>query len=127
MPWSRQPLPPNGAGVARDGSTLVTGLTITRLSGCPMEDGHARSKKAAVEDFLAELPHPRKVEKIEELRAAILGADQAIGEQVKWNAPSFGVDGDDGTTFRLQPGDRVGVDLPLRSRQTLRHRFILVR
>ena len=68
----------------------------------------ARSKKATVEDFLAELPHPRKVE-IEELRAAILGADQAIGEQVKWNAPSFGVDGDDGITFRLQPGDRVGL------------------
>ncbi len=66
----------------------------------------ARTKKATVEDFLAELPHPRKAE-IEELRAAILGADPAIGEQVKWNAPSFGVDGDDRITFRLQPGDRV--------------------
>ena len=28
-------------------------------------------------------------------------------ERIKWNAPSFCVEGDDRVTFRLQPGDRV--------------------
>src|SRR5262245_61761709 len=38
--------------------------------------------------FLAELRHPAKPE-IEAVRALILGADPAIQEAVKWNAPSF--------------------------------------
>ncbi|MEV6275443.1 DUF1801 domain-containing protein [Nocardia sp. NPDC051832] len=59
-----------------------------------------------VEQFLAESAHPRKPE-IEELRAAILGAHPGITEQIKWNAPSFCVNGDDRVTMRLQPGDAV--------------------
>jgi hypothetical protein len=42
-----------------------------------------------------------------ELRAAILAADPAITEHVKWNAPSFRYGGDDRVTFRLQPRGRL--------------------
>jgi hypothetical protein len=56
--------------------------------------------------FLKTLVHRRKDE-IERLRAIILAADPTLGEQIKWNAPSFGRDGEDRVTFRLQPGDRV--------------------
>ena len=31
----------------------------------------------------------------------------AITERIKWNAPSFGVDGDDRVTFKLHPPDRL--------------------
>ena len=57
---------------------------------------------AAVTDFLAQLSHPFKPE-VEELRKIILSADKKITEQIKWNAPSFCIDGDDRITFRLQP------------------------
>jgi len=66
----------------------------------------ARTSSVGVERFLDELSHPRKAEN-RELRAAILESSSAITERVKWNAPSFGVNGDDRITFRLQPGDRV--------------------
>jgi hypothetical protein len=41
-----------------------------------------------VDAFLAALDHPRKPE-ILALRRIILDADPAIGEGIKWNAPSF--------------------------------------
>jgi len=41
-----------------------------------------------VDAFLAALDHPRKPE-ILALRRIILGADPAIAEGIKWNAPSF--------------------------------------
>lgn len=66
----------------------------------------ASSKPVTVPTFLAALSHARKPE-IEDLRSLILSADDAIGEQVKWNAPSFGFDGNDRITFRLQPRDRI--------------------
>ncbi len=43
---------------------------------------------AAVDDFLRDLDHPLKAE-IEGVRQAILAADPAISEGIKWNAPSF--------------------------------------
>ncbi len=42
----------------------------------------------AVDAFMRSLVHPFKAE-IEVIRAAVLGADPAIAEGVKWNAPSF--------------------------------------
>ena len=66
----------------------------------------ANRNTVSVEQFLDDLPHPRKAE-IEELRAAILGSSPDVTEHVKWNAPSFCVNGDDRITFRLQPADRV--------------------
>jgi len=43
---------------------------------------------AAVDALMARLEHPHKTG-IEALRRAILAADPAIAEGVKWNAPSF--------------------------------------
>lgn len=42
----------------------------------------------AVDDFMRQLDHPFKPV-IEALRQVILGADPAIAEGIKWNAPSF--------------------------------------
>jgi hypothetical protein len=59
-----------------------------------------------VDTYLRELRHPLKAG-VEQLRTAILASDERITEHVKWNAPSFCVDGVDRATFRLQPGDRL--------------------
>lgn len=52
----------------------------------------AKAKKAAdilsVDDYMKTLDHPL-AETVEALRKIILGADSEVGEQVKWNAPSF--------------------------------------
>ena len=58
-----------------------------------------------VAQYLAGLEHPRKND-IERLRSALLAGDPELGERIKWNAPSFGHDGQDRVTFRLQPGHR---------------------
>lgn len=62
----------------------------------------------SVDHFLANLKHPQKAS-IQRLRAAILGADSAITERVKWNAPSFCHGGDDRVIFRFPP--KGGVQL----------------
>ena len=59
-----------------------------------------------VQAFLRGLKHARKDE-VEAVREIILSAHPGITERIKWNAPSFCIDGDDRITFRLQPGDRV--------------------
>ena len=63
-------------------------------------------KTPDIDTFLKTLTHARKAEVLA-LRTALRAAVPALTEQVKWNAPSFGIDGDDRITFRLQPGDRV--------------------
>ena len=68
------------------------------------------AKKPTVDDFLADLDHPR-VEEIRRIRSALIVGDSELGERIKWNAPSFGHDGNDRVTFRLQPGDRFEVFL----------------
>jgi len=50
--------------------------------------------------YLDKLQHPLKRE-IEVVRTIILGADERLSEHIKWNAPSFCVDGDDRVTFNL--------------------------
>lgn len=62
------------------------------------------AKKPTVEEFLADLDHPR-VDDIRRIRTALLNGDPELGERIKWNAPSFGHDGDNRVTFRLQPRD----------------------
>ena len=42
---------------------------------------------------------------IRSLREAILDADARVVERIKWNAPSFGLGGDDLVTMRLAPKD----------------------
>lgn len=66
--------------------------------------------KPTVDEFLDGLDHAR-VDDIRRFRACLLADDADIGERIKWNAPSFGHDGDDRVTFRLQPGDRFDLVL----------------
>ena len=47
-----------------------------------------QSESAQVDAFVRALKHPLK-NLVEELRAIILKADTAIGEEIKWNAPAF--------------------------------------
>jgi hypothetical protein len=48
----------------------------------------AKTTSKAVDELMRTLEHPQKPA-IEAVRASILGADRAIAEGVKWNAPSF--------------------------------------
>ncbi len=60
-----------------------------------------------VSTFLESLDHPLKPDVIR-IRAAVLDSDDRVREQIKWNAPSFRLDGfDDRVTFNLRPQDRV--------------------
>jgi hypothetical protein len=70
------------------------------------KQGTGRDPGTDVQAFLQALQHSRKDE-VEAVREIILSAHPGITEQIKWNAPSFCIDGDDRITFRLQPGDRV--------------------
>jgi Domain of unknown function (DU1801) len=68
--------------------------------------GDGKEPGTDVQAFLERLEHRRKDE-VEAVRETILAAWPGVTERIKWNAPSFAVDGDDRITFRLQPGDRV--------------------
>ena len=67
-------------------------------------------KKQTVAEFLGALQHGRAAE-VERLRDLILTAHPDLTEQIKWNAPSFSIDGDDRVTLRLAPGDLVQIIL----------------
>ena len=58
-----------------------------------------------VEAFLESLDHPRKAE-ILAIRRILLDASPAIGEGIKWNAPSFHTH-EYFATFHLRPRDCV--------------------
>ena len=60
------------------------------------------NRNPAVDSFLESLDHPLKPV-IESLRLAVLEADNAITEQIKWKAPSFCFDSVDRVTFNLRP------------------------
>jgi hypothetical protein len=47
-----------------------------------------KSEPEQVDAYVRVMKHPLK-RVVEELRAIILGADSAIGEEIKWNAPAF--------------------------------------
>ncbi len=50
--------------------------------------------------FLARLDHPLRPT-LEAVRALVLGVDRGITEHIKWNAPSFCIDGEDRVTCHL--------------------------
>ena len=56
--------------------------------------------KEQVRAYMNQLNHPMKAE-IEMVRRIIAGADSRLTERIKWNAPSFCLDGDDRITFNL--------------------------
>jgi hypothetical protein len=55
-----------------------------------------------VTHFMAALEHPFKAE-IEQMRQIILAANKDLTENIKWNAPSFCLNGDDRITMRINP------------------------
>jgi len=59
------------------------------------------SGERQVAEFLANLEHPLKPE-IEFVRRLILDTGLGLAEQIKWNAPSFVIDGEDRITFQLR-------------------------
>ncbi len=68
----------------------------------------AKLKKTDAElvaEYMQQLEHPLKAE-IEALREIIKGADPAICERIKWNAPSYYA-GEDFLTFNHRMTDRV--------------------
>lgn len=69
------------------------------------------SAPESVEEFLATLDHPFKLE-ILALRQILLGADPSIAEGIKWNAPSFRTT-EYFATFHLRAKDGVQVILHL--------------
>lgn len=52
--------------------------------------------------YLDQLDHPLKPE-ILKIREMILSANPDLTEHIKWNAPSFCMDGEDKITFNLPP------------------------
>jgi hypothetical protein len=63
-------------------------------------DDNAKGRQE-VADFLKILQHPFKAE-IEAVRKIVLGANKDLTEHIKWNAPSFAINGEDRITFNLQ-------------------------
>ncbi|MNR87388.1 hypothetical protein D3C72_182550 [compost metagenome] len=61
---------------------------------------------ASVEKFMQALDHPLKVE-IEAVRSLVKGANASLTEQIKWNAPSYCLDGDDRITLKLHPPRQI--------------------
>lgn len=59
-----------------------------------------------VTKFLDELNHPFRDE-IEQLRLIILGANQHLTENIKWNGPNYSIHSGDRITMRIQPPKQV--------------------
>lgn len=57
---------------------------------------------AAVDAWLAGLDHPLKPV-VAAVRTALAEAEPRLGQQIKWNAPSFTSEGEDKLTFNLRP------------------------
>lgn len=74
-----------------------------------MPTKRAPAPPVTVEAFLATLDHPLKAE-ILALRRLVLDADGRIGEEIKWNAPSFHTS-EHFATFHLRAPDNVQVIL----------------
>ena len=71
-----------------------------------------RTPSIDVDAFLATLAHAQDTA-IRRLRAVILAADPRIAEGIKWNAPSFHVDGRHFATMQLRRADRMMLVLHL--------------
>jgi hypothetical protein len=76
----------------------------------------AKKPPESVDAFLESLEHPLKPE-ILAVRQIILGADPAIGEGIKWNAPSFRTT-EWFATFHLRGGFQVILHLGAKARDT---------
>jgi len=66
-------------------------------------------RSSDVDAYMDALEHPMAAQ-VERLRTAILELDPRINESIKWNAPSFYIDGHF-ATFNLHNPDRVQIVL----------------
>lgn len=66
----------------------------------------AKKQKETVDEFMARHETPMKAE-VQAVRDIIKSVNPAIGEQIKWNAPSYFYNGVDMVTFQLRPADHV--------------------
>ena len=64
------------------------------------------ANEPTVDGFMEALEHPLKKE-IEQLRKIVLGANKGLTELIKWNAPSFCLNGEDRITMRIHPPKQV--------------------
>lgn len=108
------PIAPRSAAGPQDCAN-VRGLRLAGPVGPRIGDHGAMAHTTAadttpaVDTFIARLEHPAKA-LVGQLRAAVLAADPAIAEGVKWNAPSFRT-GEYFATMNLRA--KVGVALVL--------------
>ncbi|MCD9087773.1 DUF1801 domain-containing protein [Stenotrophomonas sp. SY1] len=84
----------------------------------------ARTDAVSVETFIAALDHPLKQE-ILALRRLLLAVDPSIGEQVKWNAPSFHT-GEHFATMQLRKPDAVRLILHLGAKARKQPALVIV-
>jgi hypothetical protein len=69
----------------------------------------AKQKSTGSEEvthFMSALEHPFKAE-IEQIRKIILAANKDLTENIKWNAPSFCLGGEDRITMRIHPPKQI--------------------
>lgn len=64
------------------------------------------NKNEKVTTFLDDLNHPLRSE-IDLLRTILLGTNNQITENIKWNGPNFVFDGEDRITMRVQPPKQI--------------------
>ncbi len=57
-------------------------------------------KYKTVEEFLEDLSEDKRLQ-VDTLRDIILGTESQLEEHIKWNAPSYVLDGEDRITFNL--------------------------
>jgi hypothetical protein len=105
--------PPRKAATKKTTKAKTTKAKTTTSAGSrpPAKKGGARpaGNGETMEAFVASLNHPREQE-ILALRRIILAADRSIGEEIKWNAPSFHTS-EHFATFQLRAPDGVQVIL----------------
>ena len=59
------------------------------------------NKYTTVTEFLDDLDETRRVQ-VQQLRDIILKVNQNLGEHIKWNSPSYVLDGEDRVTFNIK-------------------------
>lgn len=72
----------------------------------PAKRTRTPAARADADAFVAACGHPLTAE-LDALRAIVRKAAPGAVEGIKWNAPSYAVDGDDRLTFQLAAKDRI--------------------
>ena len=73
-------------------------------------------KYKTVDEFLKDLPADRK-EQVTMLRSIIMATNTNLTEHIKWNSPSYVLDGEDRITFNMHYPDKTMVLLHMGARR----------